>query len=210
MSGLSEHIRSNVVGFAALFLVLTGSALAVQDKIGSKDLAKNAVTTKKIKDNAVTTKKIRDGAVSAEKLAEGVAISGPQGPQGERGLQGEQGPQGPQGPQGEQGPRGIQGQPGADGVSGYEFVSPASSTASVTPNSTALRQVSCPAGKTAVGGGVDFSGTDATVVENFQLLHSARDPSDARIWRASIRNTDNTTAHNLTVALSVICVTALP
>jgi hypothetical protein len=57
---------------------------------------------------------------------------------------------------------------------------------------------------------VDFSATDAAEVERFQLTRSSRDNFDDRIWRGSIRNTDDVAAHDLSAEISVICVTALP
>lgn len=76
-----------------------------------------------------------------------------QGPKGDKGDQGEVGPAGPKGDQGIQG---LQGPAGADGgLSGYEIV-----TGSHVAISGAAFDVStsvpCPAGKLAVGGGVEL------------------------------------------------------
>jgi hypothetical protein len=56
------HIRSNVIGYVALFIALSGAAYA-------GPLKPNKVKTKHIKDAAVTTPKLADGAVTTPKLA---------------------------------------------------------------------------------------------------------------------------------------------
>jgi hypothetical protein len=102
---------------------------------------------------------------------------GPQGPQGSpgvagadgaRGPQGPQGPTGPQGPAGANGPQGPQGPAGGPGPQGPAGVSglvlligPLTSIS----NSAATSSVVCPAGKKALGGGFNFSGT-VFVMEN--------------------------------------------
>ena len=78
-----DHLRSNAVGYLALFVALGGTGAWAADKITSADIAKNAVRSKHIKKSAVKTSKIADRAVTADKLAGGV-----------KGLQGEQGPPG--------------------------------------------------------------------------------------------------------------------
>jgi hypothetical protein len=82
--GISEHIRSNVVGYVALFLVLSGGtayALDGSNTVFSDDIVDNEVKTQDIGDrnvrtadigtDAVITGKIEDGAVSTGKLADG-------------------------------------------------------------------------------------------------------------------------------------------
>jgi hypothetical protein len=63
-----------VIAYLALFVALSGTAMAVK-KIGPSGLKKNAVKTKKIADSAVTTPKIASGAVTEPKLAND-AVSG--------------------------------------------------------------------------------------------------------------------------------------
>jgi hypothetical protein len=84
-----NHMRSNAVGYLALFVALGGTGAWAADKITSADIAKNAIRSKHIKKSAVKTSKIADHAVTADKLADGVA-----GLRGEQGLPGEQGPAG--------------------------------------------------------------------------------------------------------------------
>jgi hypothetical protein len=54
---ITSHIRSNVVGYAALFVALSGTAYAVGQ------LPKNSVGTKQIKNNAVNGAKVADGSL---------------------------------------------------------------------------------------------------------------------------------------------------
>jgi hypothetical protein len=49
---MSDHLRSNVIGYVALFVALCGTAYAV-DKIGPSQIKKNAVRAKHIKDGQV-------------------------------------------------------------------------------------------------------------------------------------------------------------
>jgi hypothetical protein len=64
---LRRPSHATVIAYLALFLALSGTALAVK-KIGPSGLKKNAVTTKKIADAAVNTSKLKDGAVTEPKL----------------------------------------------------------------------------------------------------------------------------------------------
>lgn len=68
---ISQHIRSNVVAYVALFLALTGTATALEGKnsVKSKDIAKAAVTTPKLRGQSVTGAKIAPGAVTGAQLA---------------------------------------------------------------------------------------------------------------------------------------------
>ena len=66
--------HATVVAYLALFIALSGTAMAVK-KIGPSGLKKNAVTTKKIADEAVKTSKLKDGAVTEAKI-KGNAVTG--------------------------------------------------------------------------------------------------------------------------------------
>jgi hypothetical protein len=96
-----RHLRHNVVAYVALVAAIgTGGAYAA-DKIGSRDVAKNAIRSKHVKNGSLGPKDL------SIKLADGV--TGPQGPAGPAGAQGEPGPQGERGLQGERGPQGEAG-----------------------------------------------------------------------------------------------------
>jgi hypothetical protein len=70
---LRGHLRANVIGYLALFVALSGTAMALPGKGGvkSNDIAKGAVKGKALAANAVSTPKIRSGAVDGSKLAAG-------------------------------------------------------------------------------------------------------------------------------------------
>ncbi len=63
-SRIRSHLRSNVVGYVALFLALNGTAYAVV-----AIAPKNSVATKSIRNGAVTAAKLRNGAVTTSKFA---------------------------------------------------------------------------------------------------------------------------------------------
>ena len=61
---IADHIRSNVVGYVAVFLALTGVSYAAS-------LPANSVKSKTIKNGQVKTKDIAGGAVTSSDLAAG-------------------------------------------------------------------------------------------------------------------------------------------
>ena len=111
---MRAHLRSNVVGYIALFFVFTGGAYAVSIK-------KNSVGTKQIKNGAITGPKVKRASIEATKLTP-LAISsldgakGARGAKGAKGATGAKGPQGAKGAQGDRGPVGPQGFPGNPGA----------------------------------------------------------------------------------------------
>jgi hypothetical protein len=76
---------------------------------------------------------------------------GDTGPRGPAGPQGPKGPTGPSGPAGPTGPAGLGGAPGPPGISGWQVVT---RTESYGAGVDAETQVTCPAGKKPLGGGV--------------------------------------------------------
>jgi hypothetical protein len=80
MSGrIRNHLRSNVVGYIALFLVLTSStayALNGSNTVFSDDIVNGEVKTPDLGGNAVTTAKILNGQVAAADLATNAVTSG--------------------------------------------------------------------------------------------------------------------------------------
>jgi hypothetical protein len=74
---VGRHLRSNVVGYIALFVALSGTALALPGKnsVKSNDIARGAVKAKAIKDLAVTNAKLADAAVTNAKLADAAVSS---------------------------------------------------------------------------------------------------------------------------------------
>jgi hypothetical protein len=56
---IRNHLRSNLIGYVALFIGLGGSAYAAAE-IGSDDIRRNAVISKHLRKNAVTSQDIRN------------------------------------------------------------------------------------------------------------------------------------------------------
>ncbi|MBU1492667.1 MAG: collagen-like protein [Actinobacteria bacterium] len=116
------------------------------------------------------------GEDGADGLDGADGATGPTGPQGEAGLtgaegatgpQGAMGPQGPagatgatgpQGPTGATGPQGPAGATGATGSTGLANVEVVSNTRTSAGTSSLQTSVSCPVGKTLIGGGAQTNG----------------------------------------------------
>ena len=106
------------------------------------------------------------------------------------------GPMGPPGADGAQGPQGI---PGLPGVSGRQVVqSPFSSS---VQKGTGLNVTgTCPAGKTAIGGGFSFNNL------NFAVVSSSPDANAANLWHVDIQNV-STKTQAISGAVWVVCAT---
>ena len=70
---IRSHLRRNLIGLVALFVVLGGTAAALPGKntVDSGDIKKQAVKTSDIAKQAVKEKKLADGAVTGAKVADG-------------------------------------------------------------------------------------------------------------------------------------------
>jgi hypothetical protein len=70
---LRRHLQSHVVGYLALFVALSGTALALpgQGEVKSNDIAKGAVKGKAIAADAVSKSKLRAGSVDSTKIVDG-------------------------------------------------------------------------------------------------------------------------------------------
>jgi hypothetical protein len=96
---IRDHLRSNVVGYVALFIALSAGAYAAglpRDSIKSKQIKDGQVKTVDLADDAVTGSKVADGSLSGADLG-GSLPQGAAGPQGPQGPQGTTCPQGPAG-----------------------------------------------------------------------------------------------------------------
>lgn len=140
-------------------------------------------------------------------------IQGPQGEKGEKGDKGDTGPQGaqgetgPQGPKGDQGdtgpvgPMGPQGPQGPTGLSGYQIVVGFDATA--REGTMTRLTVTCPTGKSVLGGGYanpDTKGTNNSVLASF--------PSSQSTWELQIFNPSG--AASFSVKPYAICATVTP
>jgi hypothetical protein len=71
---VSDHIRSNVVGYAAVFIALSGTAYAVdgplpgQDQVGSADIINGEVKNNDVGANSVTSGKVQDQTLTKSDL----------------------------------------------------------------------------------------------------------------------------------------------
>jgi hypothetical protein len=74
---IGQHLRGNAVGYVALFVALTGTAVAIpgHDNVKSKNLAPGAVKAKAIAKGAVKASKIRGAAVTNSAVAAGAITS---------------------------------------------------------------------------------------------------------------------------------------
>ena len=99
MRGISGYLRRHHLGLIAIFIALSGSAVAAT-------VAKNSVTSTSIKNSGVKLKDLAPNSVDGSKVVDDSltgadilesTLNGIQGPPGERGPQGEQGVQGPAG-----------------------------------------------------------------------------------------------------------------
>lgn len=78
---IHQHIRSNVVGYVAVFLALTGTAYAVDgplpgtNQVGSADIINKEIRTEDIRDNNVLTPNLGPNAVTSPKIADGAVQS---------------------------------------------------------------------------------------------------------------------------------------
>jgi hypothetical protein len=75
---IRRHLQSNAVGYVAVFIALSGTAIALpgKSKVKRNDIARGAVVGKAIAPDAVKRAKIRNGAVGPNKLGDG-AITAP-------------------------------------------------------------------------------------------------------------------------------------
>jgi hypothetical protein len=80
-SRIRTHIRSNVIGYVALFVALSGTAYAIdgplpgQDQVGSADIINGEVQSADIKDANVTTADVRGNSVTSGKILDGEVLS---------------------------------------------------------------------------------------------------------------------------------------
>ena len=104
-------------------------------------------------------------------------VQGPKGDKGDKGDTGEQGPAGPKGDQGLQGPAGADG-----GLVGYQVV--AGAPVAITSGAFDVpAAVACPAGKVALGGGVDVGDTSFAI--DVSESYPAADGSG---WNVTVHN----------------------
>ena len=197
--------HSTAVAYLALFAALGGSSYAAATITGN-NIKNGTITGKDVKDHTLGTNKL--SATALRSLAGQQGPAGPQGPKGEggergpagptgaTGLKGDTGPKGDTAPKGDTGPAGPQGPAGAagpSGIGGWEYKR--SDGIDIPPDSGASRQVDCPVGKKALGGGASSTGSRAYVSDSAPT-------NGATGWQTWYTNTGS---YAVTVYAWVIC-----
>lgn len=74
---IASHLRGNVVGYVAVFIALSGTAIALpgNGSVKSNDIAKGAVKGKALATDAVSGPKVRANAITSDKIA-AAAVTG--------------------------------------------------------------------------------------------------------------------------------------
>jgi hypothetical protein len=116
-----------VVAMVALFVALTGSAVATTSAL---------ITGKQVKNGSITGADVKNKSLTARDFRGSL-----RGPQGVPGPAGPQGPTGPQGPQGAQGAQGPQGPPNPNGLENQGLVLISSGSSSWVPTHPGLDSV---------------------------------------------------------------------
>jgi hypothetical protein len=171
---------ATVLAGAALLISLGGTSVAAVNA-----LAPASVGTIQLKNGAVTGAKVARGTLLRSHFKAGQLPKGTPGPAGAPG---------PAGPAGAAGPAGPSGPPGPAGGSGGGSATVSVTSNDISANQALLTNVSCPAGKTATGGGVRLagSGTDSdAVIASYPVNASlgAADNGQKPVgWQAKISN----------------------
>ncbi len=111
MASITNHIKSNVVSYLALFLALAGSSYAAVSITG-KEVRDSSLSGRDVRNSSLTTRDVRDQSLLARDFRAGELPASAQGAQGAKGDPGPQGPPGPKGDPGVKGDRGETGPPG--------------------------------------------------------------------------------------------------
>jgi hypothetical protein len=207
---------SLVVSCIALFVALSGSAIALQgqNRVRSDDIARNAVKRNDIAANAVNGAKVANGSLRVADFG-GTLPAGATGPQGPTGATGPEGPPGPGGggggpPTGPAG-GGLAGNYpnptiAANAVGDAQIVDNSvdsgelatvtlrqSANSNVAPNGFGSATANCLAGEEVISGGTDVTSTNLNIAE-FRKSGNG--------WFVTAKNN---TAVNQTLQAEVLC-----
>jgi hypothetical protein len=136
-----------VLGTTPLAAIAQNAAFP-PNSVGTAQLKRNAVVAAKIAPNAVRTGHVLNGSLLLADFRPGQIPQGAKGDKGERGDKGETGATGLRGPE------------GPPGLAAVEVVGVAQTAA---PGTYGGLVAPCPAGKTAIGGGVSTSAASAPI-----------------------------------------------
>ncbi|MDP3890792.1 hypothetical protein, partial [Nocardioides sp.] len=75
LSTVGRHLRGNVIAYLALAVALSVAPAYAADKLGGKDIKKDAIRSKHIKNGQVKGGDLRNGAVTTTKLVNGAVNS---------------------------------------------------------------------------------------------------------------------------------------
>ena len=178
-----------IVSITALLVALFGitplgeaayNAVVPRNSVGTLQLQRNAVKAAKIAPNAIRTGHVLDGTLLTSDFKPG---------------------QIPQGPKGDKGDKGDKGSKGDPGLSGLQRVTNTSAFDSATVKMAA---VSCPAGKSALGGGGFVNTTD----QNAPVALRRANPNGEGWVTHALETTAYAGVWSLSV--TVICATVAP
>jgi len=171
-----------VLGTTPLAAIAQNAAFP-RNSVGSAQLKRNAVGAAKIAPNAVRTGHVLNGSLLLADFRPGQI---PQGPKGDKGDKGDKG---------EKGDTGLRGPEGPPGLAAVEVVSVSQTVAPMTFGGLVA---SCPAGKTAIGGGVNTSTASAPITTS---------RPEGTGWGGRGYNGSGS---NITVATYAVCAKASP
>jgi Collagen triple helix repeat (20 copies) len=176
-----------VVAMLALFVALTGTAVATTSAlITGKQIKNSSITGLDVKNKSLTPKDFRGSVRGARGLPGASGAQGPTGPSG---------PQGAQGPTGSPGPAGATGPPGPVALT-YVFAAPKA----ILPGDVTQDVVSCPDGWSVTGGGIDTTANDAIMTqESYPEDGPDADTVNDDAWLGEILNTRDTISIRMTV-----------
>lgn len=188
MSSIRRPSPALAIACLALAISLSGVGYAAGVLPG------NSVGTAQLRDDAIVSSKIRNRSLLGVDLKRGQLPAGPRGPtgakgdpgaRGDKGGKGDKADKGARGEIGPRGPAGAQGRGGSEGprIAGWEFRTAEFEVGfpGKLPN-TSSKEVTCPAGKRALGGGLTAAKTDGL------RLQQSTPTRQATGWAATVFN----------------------
>lgn len=173
----SAHVTAGL----ALFVALGGTSYAAgslaANSVGSSQIKASAVKSSELAKSAVTSVKVKDGSLVKSDFKAGELPAGAQGAPGTPGAQGLPGEKGAPGEKGDTGSAGT------NGVSGYQLVETA--VTALPAGDNVIATATCPAGKVALGGGVEPNISTSIYVNRASISGATNNAYTARVTNAS-------------------------
>ncbi len=189
MSSIRRPSPALAIACLALAISLSGVGYA------AGVLPRNSVGTAQLRNDAIVSSKIRNRSLLGVDLGRGQLPAGPRGPTGAKGDPGARGDKGGRGDRGDKGalgeigppgPAGAQGLAGREGprIAGWEFRTEGFDVGFPgKPPNIVSKEVTCPAGKRALGGGLTAASTDRL------RLQQSTPTRQGTGWAATVFNT---------------------